>query len=354
MSKFKKRALIVISIVVAVIIILTALARSGKTPVANALNTVFSPVQTAAAHVCEPVRNFVTYVSEIKGLHEENERLKSELETLKKESRNSEEYKRENTRLKKLLELTDDLANCQTVPAKVVSCEPGNWFQTLMINKGSRQGIKVSDVVITESGLVGKVTEVGINWARVSTILDSGNAVGVKLTRTGDAGIAEGDAELLKKHRLKIDYISKDATIINGDLLESSGLGGIYPPGLSVGTVEEVELDNTGELVKAVVKPAVELDSLYEVVVVTYWEPAVYDKNQVMIEYGTGKEEKDTGLDSSSLKKDEPTPDEEDIDTTEPGQDDTKRSESTPSPSASASPSPIPDDSEDVTEGTSE
>ena len=302
MSKFKKRSLIVLACLIAVSAILAIIAKSGANPAANLVNTALSPVQSLAAAVTNPVKNFVTYLTQMKDLKDENEALKSELETLKKESRNQEEYKKENTRLKKLLQLTDDLAACETVPAKIVSFEPGNWFHTLMINKGSNQGIKVSDVVITESGLVGKITEVGFNWAKVSTILDSGNSVGIKLTRTGDVGITEGDAELLKKRRFKLDYISKETAVISGDLLETSGLGGIYPPGLSVGTVEEIQLDNTGEIVKAVISPAVDFDNLYEVVVVTYWEPEVYDREQVMIEYAQEqKAQEDTGTRSDSL-----------------------------------------------------
>ena len=285
----------------------------------------FSPVQSAVVKVTEPVKNFVSYLYEMKNFKEENERLKSELETLKKESRNQEEYKRENTRLKKLLQLTDELENCETVPAKVVAYEPGNWFYTVVINKGSKQGIKVSDVVITGSGLIGKVTETGLNWSRVSTVLDSGNAVGIKLTRTGDVGIAEGDAELLKKRRFKLDYISKDPSVISGDLLETSGLGGIYPPGLSVGTVEEIELDNTGELVKAVVRPAVDFEDLYEVVVVTYWEPAVYDRDRVMIEYADDiREEKESGRDNTSLKNETDNQDEAQTGEDDGGADDAK------------------------------
>lgn len=302
MSKFRKRALIVLTCLIAVTTVFSIIARSGNNPAANLVNTMLSPVQSFAADITNPAKNFLSYLREIKNFRNENEILKSELETLKKESRNQEEYKKENIRLKKLLQLTDDLAGCETVPAKIISYEPGNWFHTLMINKGSNQGIKVSDVVMTESGLIGKISEVGFNWAKVSTILDSGNSVGIKLSRTGDVGITEGDAELLKSRRFKLDYISKETAVINGDLLETSGLGGIYPPGLSVGQVEEIQLDNTGELVKGIIKPAVDFDNIYEVVVVTYWEQAVYDREKVMVEYlEEQKREDDTGRQRDSL-----------------------------------------------------
>lgn len=285
MSNIRKKSAIVLAVVVGVCVILTIIAKLGNNPVSNAINSVFSPVETVVAKVTSPVRNFFGYLGDIKNFREENEILKSEIETLKKESRNQEELKKENTRLKKLLQLTDELDNCVTVPAKVVGYEPGNWFYTLTINKGKNQDIKVSDVVITKSGVVGKVIEVGSNWSRISTILDPGNSVGIKLTRSGDVGIAEGDLELLKKKNLKLGYIFKETSVISGDLLETSGLGGIYPPGLSVGTIDEIELDNTGEIIKAVIKPSVNFDELYEVIVVTHWENMEYDKDRVLKEY---------------------------------------------------------------------
>lgn len=295
---FKKRAIISITVVVVVAAAVGIFSKFGKNPVSNAVNTVMTPVQTVLMNVFKPVKNFFSYFSEMKTLKEENEMLKSEVAALKKESRSREEYKRENTRLKKLLNLTDETENCETVAAKATSFEPGNWFYSIVINKGEKDGIKKSDTVITESGLVGKISEVGYNWARVSTILDPNNSVGIKLTRNGDVGIADGDSELVKQRKFKLDYISKNTSLISGDLLETSGLGGVYPPGLSVGTIEEVELDGTGELVKGIVKPSVDFDNLYEVLVITYWEDKVYDKNQVKAEYGT-----DYGIESGRNEK---------------------------------------------------
>lgn len=285
MSKLKKRIIVSLICTACAAAAITVLSRTGNNFVSNGVNTVLSPMGAMAQRVTQPVKNCFTFLAEMKGLKEENELLKSELNTLKKESRSKEEYKKENTRLKRLLNLTDELDNCETVPAKIVSFEQDNWFYSVMINKGEKDGIKLSDVVITENGLVGKISEVGYNWARVSTILDPKNAIGVKLTRTGDVGIAEGDTELLKKHRLKLGYVSKNTSLISGDLLETSGLGGIYPPGISVGTVEEVRADTVGESSNGILKPSVDFDNLYEVVVVTYWETAVFNKESLRTEY---------------------------------------------------------------------
>ena len=294
MSKSKKRILIILGTVLLVSVLLGIISRTGNNPVANAVNTVFSPVQSLVTTVKNPFKRCFSYIADMKTFKSENERLKSELEILKKESRSAEEYKKENTRLKKILNLTEELEGVKTVPAKVIGFEPQNWFDSIIINKGTYHGIEKDDVVIVESGLVGKVAETGLNWSRVSTVFDSLNSIGVKITRSGDVGIVEGDVELAKKNMMKLGYISKETALINGDLIETSGLGGIYPPGILVGTVETTETDSAGELVNAMVKPAVNFSDIYEVVVMTEWSEKVYDTDKLLEEYRKDNDKKDS------------------------------------------------------------
>lgn len=299
---FKKRAVITLSVAVLLAVATGICVRAGVSPVSNAVNTVMTPVGSALVRVCRPVKNFVSFVSEMKDLKAENELLKSELAMLEKENKSKEEYKKENTRLKKLLNLTEEIESCETVAARIASFEPGNWFYSIVINKGSKDGIKKADTVICESGLVGKVSETGYNWARVSTILDPNNAVGIRIVRNGVPGIVEGDSELLKEKRLKLGYIAGNASPVNGDLLETSGLGGVYPPGVSVGTVEEAELDGTGELAKGIIKPSADFENLYEVIVITSWTDKIYDKDRVTAEYAA-ETSVESGRSEKSLKQ---------------------------------------------------
>lgn len=116
------------------------------------------------------------------------------------------------------------------------------------------------------------VQSVGVNWAKVTTIFDVDSAIGAKFTRTGDIGVVEGDAELSEEGKCKIQYISSDASIINGDIVVSSGVGGIYPGGLIIGKVSEVKTDVMGAVEYAVVEPAAKFDEVYEVLAVTGFE----------------------------------------------------------------------------------
>lgn len=181
-------------------------------------------------------------------------------------------YITENNRLKSLLDLQERETELQTVAAQIVSRDYDKQYKAVTINKGSSDGIAEGNAVITKDGILGVVQSVGVNWAKVTTIFDVDSAIGAKFTRTGDIGVVEGDAELSEEGKCKIQYISSDASIINGDIVVSSGVGGIYPGGLIIGKVSEVKTDVMGAVEYAVVEPAAKFDEVYEVLAVTGFE----------------------------------------------------------------------------------
>lgn len=268
MSFFKNKIVIVIiSVTVAVFILGGVLAHSGSGPVANAVGVVFSPIQRTASFVASSIDRFTVFVWEMKSYKEENERLVSEINELKKQNRTIEDYKNENERLTELLGLKDTITDYNTVAARIIAYEPDNWYETIVINRGKNSGVNVEDVVMTSSGIVGQVTDVGSNWARVSAIINMDNSVGVRVVRTGDIAITEGDIALGKDGYCKMSFMSKDASVIVGDILETSGLGGVYPPGMTVGTIKEIISEDGMQ--SAVVEPSVNFDNLREVLVIT-------------------------------------------------------------------------------------
>ena len=130
-------------------------------------------------------------------------------------------------------------------------------------------GIQAGNCVITESGaLVGVVSEVGVNWATVSTVINTDIEMGGIVSRTFCAGILEGDFALMAKNRLKLSYLPEGAQLVSGDAVVTSGKGDVYPSGLVVGQVEGVFTDPSGMTRYAVVIPDVAIDSLIEVFVV--------------------------------------------------------------------------------------
>lgn len=271
MSFFKKNRWVIFVIILIITLLCAYLSRMGNNPVSNVINSVLSPVQSQIIKVTNPVSRLVDFLSEMKNYKEENERLKTENNKLMSELKSVEEYKAENERLQRILEISEEMTQMKTVAAKVIEYSPDNWFSYITINRGKSSGIEVSDAVITADGLLGQVSEVGNNWAKISTLINTENSVGVRIVRNGEIGIVEGDTKLSKTNKCRLGYLTANASVLSGDILETSGLGGIYPPKIMVGKISQISKDNMGRLDYAVVEPVVEFDSLYEVLVITDW-----------------------------------------------------------------------------------
>lgn len=258
------------AIVTAGVLLCAAIAHfSGANPVSGVLRTAFSPFQNGVAYITNKVKDSADFVREMKGYKEENDKLVSQINELKRQNRDITNYREENERLKELLDLKESLGGYSTVAASVIAYSSNNWYDTIQISKGTFAGVNVGDAVITPDGVVGKVSEVGPTWSIVSTILNPSNAMGVKISRTGDVAVVEGDSELYGNNYCKMTFIDKGSNLINGDLLETSGSGGVYPAGLLVGAVREINSDAMGNLNYATVEPMVDFDKLYEVLIIT-------------------------------------------------------------------------------------
>ncbi len=270
MSFSKKRVWVIVLAIMIATVALAYLSRNGTNPVSKAVNSVITPVESQLSKVIHPVRKVFSYIGKMEEYEAENQRLKQENIELNARIKDVSTYKEENERLRKLLGITNEY-EYETVAARVVSYETDNWFSYITLDKGTSNGIDVSDTVITSDGLLGQVTEVGVNWAKVSTVINSESSAGVRITRNGEIGIVEGDTMLSKSRKCRLGYLTANASIIAGDILETSGLGGIYPPGLPVGKISEISKDNMGRLDYAIIEPFVNFDKLYEVVVITGW-----------------------------------------------------------------------------------
>ncbi len=270
MSFSKKKVWLTVLFLLIVTVILAYFSRSGKNPVSKTVNYVLTPVESQISGFFQPVNKVFSYIGKMEEYETENQELKRENIELLSKIKDINSYKEENERLRKLLEISDNYAY-KTVAARVVAYETENWFSYVTLDKGTSSGINVSDTVITADGLLGQITDVGPNWAKVSTIINPESSAGVRITRNGEIGIVEGDTALSKTRKCRLGYLTANASIIAGDILKTSGLGGIYPPGLSVGKISEIAKDNMGRLDYAVVEPFINFDKLYEVLIITEW-----------------------------------------------------------------------------------
>jgi rod shape-determining protein MreC len=199
---------------------------------------------------------------------EDNERLVAENTALKLQNRDVASYMEENERLLALIGLKESITDYTTVAARVISYSGNNWYEQIEINKGAINGLNPGNAVITPEGIVGKIVETGPNYSIVTTILDPDSDIGIRVARTGGSGIVEGDGELVKDGNCKLSFLDRDTPLIVGDIVRTSGTGGVYPPGLAVGSVMNVSADSMGNLKSALISPSVDFDKLNEVLVI--------------------------------------------------------------------------------------
>lgn len=272
MNAKKKMLIIILSITFVIFIFMGvsfAALRSGADSVVsnNTVNIILSPFQKFFTSVGGGIGDFFTYMHDMKTYKEENIALKEEVDELKNQVRELTLHEKENERLRKLLELKSSDKTNRMVACEVTAKDPGNWFYVFTVDKGSNAGISKNDTVITNAGLVGRVSEVGTNWAKVTSIIDTGSSVGAMISRTEEIALVDGDMTLAENGKCRLDFIKSDHSIVAGDTIETSGLGGIYPRGLLIGTVSEIKNDSKGYTRYAIVDTAVDFEKIREVVI---------------------------------------------------------------------------------------
>ncbi len=267
-----KYGVIVLSLAVLIAVILSVMAYFSTTSAVmpNIAGIIASPFRAAGAAVTEKVDEWVRYFTDFDALREENEQLKQDLAEMKAAFRQAEYDREENARLRELLDLREQRRDFYFESALVVKSDVSNWSSLLTIDKGTVHDVAVGDCVITETGyLVGVVTEAGLNWSTVRTVLDSETSIGATVFRSGTNAVAQGDFALMGQGRLKLGYLGAEPDLMSGDLIVTSGLGGYYPSQLVIGYVEEVGTSDDGLAQYAVIRPEAELEDLQEVFVVT-------------------------------------------------------------------------------------
>lgn len=270
LSKHGIWILLVAVIVTVTMAALSAFGTGMATPLQNAAGVLTSPFRAGISAVTNWVDDRIRFADDYDALKEENAALKQRVAQLEEENRQAQEDSEENKRLRQLLNLPEQQRQLQLETAWVVDHTNSNWTRTLTLNKGSGAGIAPKDCVINAEGyLVGVITEVGANWSTILTTVDTDFEMGATVFRSGEAAIASGDFNLMGDGLLRLNYISSDSALLNGDLVMTSGLGGYYPEGLVIGTVEEVVTDDSGATDYALLTPAVDFDALTEVFVIT-------------------------------------------------------------------------------------
>ena len=262
--------LLVIALLLSLLVgISSALMGGTADPLSNAATTITAPVRSLVSNVLDWAEGVYNYVFRYEELNTELDTLRKQVADLEAQLRESGEAARENQQLRQLLRLQEKHQDFVFESARVTQRSTTNWESTFTLSKGSSAGVQTGNCVISETGaLVGVVEEVGLNYCRVSTVINTDSEMGGICVRTDCAGILEGDFALMSQGRLKLSYLPDDAQLRPGDQILTSGQGDIYPPDLVVGRVEELRSDPSGMMRYAVLKPQARLDSLVEVFII--------------------------------------------------------------------------------------
>lgn len=204
----------------------------------------------------------------------ENDSLREQLNQLREQMVDYDDMKAENELYRSYYKIEDAYSDYQLVSAFVIGRDPIEKYYSFTIDRGRRDGISVDDVVIAAEGVVGRITAVGYNYAEVLTVLDPEVSMGCTVSRTRDIGLAEGDSSLVQQSRLKMSYLPRETLVTSGDLVVTTGLGGVFPAGLIVGTVEDVRTESSGKSMYAVVAPTADIQGLTSVFVITGYQSA--------------------------------------------------------------------------------
>ena len=266
--------IVVAAAVIAVVtFVVSSLMGGSANPISGTLGVITTPLRGAINSVANWVEDRYDYAFRYNALAEENEQLKQRIAELESLTRDSEDAMEENEVLRDILGLDQKRTDFVWELAAVTARGATNWSSTVTLNKGSRHGVAAGNCVVDRYGnLAGIVDEVSLNWCTVITVIDPELEMGAMVSRTDSAAILEGDFTLMKQGKLRLSFLPETTLILSGDEVVTSGMGGIYPSGLKVATIDEIHTEASGMGRYAVLSPAVDLNELHQVFIIKQFD----------------------------------------------------------------------------------
>ncbi len=256
-------------VVLALIFLSSNIERSKSwNPVAGVLIEILSPVQKIVKGSADFTTGLWSKYIWLINTHDENIRLKSEVNRLVMENTRYKELLSTYNRLQQLLNFKDT-TDVPVVAAQVIGRDPTGWFKSIIIDKGKNSGIRESMPVVNAKGVVGQIVSVSYNYSKVLLVIDQNSSVDCIIERSRDSGIVKGVSSKI----CSLDYVLKTSDVRVGDQVVTSGLDRVFPKGIHVGEVIEVK-DTPEELFKNIkVRPSVDFSKLEEVLVLLREDP---------------------------------------------------------------------------------
>lgn len=236
---------------------------AGHSALRSLLIGLFSPIQRSSDAAFNAVSSVWHGYIDLRGVRKENEKLEEEVARLEQALWMERDVVASYRRISSVLELAERIPG-NPVVAEVIGVDASAWFRTITVNRGAAQGVALNAPVIASGGLVGRVISMGSDVAQIQLLTDRDCSVGALLARTRARGVVAGSGEQASPTGLTLNYVSNLEEIVEGDVIVTSGMDGIYPKGIAIGRVASVR--NGPRLFKIItVEPAANLDRLEEV-----------------------------------------------------------------------------------------
>ncbi|MCQ2525567.1 MAG: rod shape-determining protein MreC [Lachnospiraceae bacterium] len=265
-----KYLLLILSIICILLMVFTYGTTAFDKPLNAVVGYVVVPFETGISRLGSWLSNRSDEFTDVKALLAENEALRDEIARLTEENSILAQDKYELNELRILFELNDEYNDYNKVGAHIIAKDSGNWYSSFIIDKGTDDGLLVDMNVIAGGGLVGRISSVGPNWARVTTVISDGNYVSAMMLSTNDTLIVEGSLELMSSGIIAFSQL-KDSNdvVVEGDKVVTSKISDKYLPNILIGYIQYVAGDSNNLTKSGYLTPAVDFSNLSEVLVIT-------------------------------------------------------------------------------------
>lgn len=264
-----KYLLFLLTCVCIAIMVLSFKTPAFNTPLNSAAGMILVPFQNGIAEIGGWISDKSDQLMEIKDVLNENQRLKEEIDRLTIENTKFQQERYELNQLRQLLKLDEEYSEYEKIGAQIIGRDSSNWFTSFTINKGSEDGIKINCNVMAGSGLVGRVTDVGPNYAKVTSIIEDNNNTSGLLLSTGDHLIVTGDLTTMSKGMIAFSkLVDNDNKAAVGDKIVTSNISDHYLPGILIGYISSIETDSNNLTKSGTLTTAVDFEHLEDVLVI--------------------------------------------------------------------------------------
>ncbi len=257
--------------VIGIVTLYTVSSRYAPTVVTKGINDVLALPARALSTPGNLLRDFVDSVNALTNTYEENQSLKRKIETTYELEAQVANLKKDNEKMKDQLDVVDGLNDYSLINASVIGRNPDSWLEQVIINKGSQNGVEMDMSVMSGNGLIGRVTEVNLTTSKI-TLLTSSDTANTRIAAMiqSDDKVVYGTISNDPSHnqQLIMTQIDQDGDIKEGDQVVTSGLGGISPRSLLIGSIESVKMDQYGLFKEATIKQSADTNDIRYVTLV--------------------------------------------------------------------------------------